>query len=96
MTNHSMNRMKRYIILAILCVLTFQTNAAEHISLNGSDWKLSFWPQPSVAVRSPQEMKGIKKQTIPATVPGNVELDLLAAGLIEDPMIGCNTDRLRQ
>ena len=96
MTNHSMNHMKRYIILAILCLLSFQMNATEHISLNGTDWKLSFWPQPSVAVRSPQEMKCIKKQTIPATVPGNVELDLLAAGLIEDPMIGCNTDRLRQ
>ena len=34
-------------------------------------------------------------KTIDATVPGNVELDLLAAGLIEQPEIGSNVYDLR-
>jgi beta-mannosidase len=68
---------------------------AENISLNGSDWTLSYWNQPMKAVTSPQEMQGIQMNTIEATVPGNVELDLLKAGLIEDPMIGSNVDKMR-
>ena len=70
-------------------------NPVKTISLNGSDWKLSYWEQPQRSVTSPNGIKSVNTKTISATVPGNVELDLLAAGLIEDPMVGCNTDKLR-
>ena len=41
-------------------------------------------------------MKQMEVKTITATVPGNVELDLLSAGLIDDPMIGNNVNELRK
>jgi len=50
------------------------------LSLNGS-WSLTFFP----------EGEEEKKQTIPAVVPGNVELDLMAAGLEKDPYFGLNS-----
>ena len=59
------------------------------VSLNGQ-WTLHFWPQPETPVTSPEAMRSTSYQTISAKVPGNVELDLLAAGLIKDPMIGAN------
>jgi len=61
------------------------------MSLNGR-WTLRLWPQPETPVTTPEAMRAIASvtKTIPATVPGNVELDLLAAGLIRDPMIGAN------
>ena len=59
------------------------------VSLNGQ-WTLHFWPQPETPVTSPEAMRSISFRTISARVPGNVELDLLAAGLIKDPMIGAN------
>ena len=68
--------------------------AADTLSLNGP-WTLSFWPQSSRPVTSPREMKGLKVRRVPAMVPGNVELDLQRAGLIEDPMEGSNVDGLR-
>ena len=61
----------------------------------GRQWELSYWPQPEKAVTDPAALSGIEVKTIPAKVPGNVELDLLAAGLIDDPMIGANVNKLR-
>lgn len=68
---------------------------AGNVSLNGS-WDLKFFPQPREAVRSPQALQATEGTTIQAKVPGNVELDMLAAGLISDPMIGNNVYALRQ
>lgn len=66
----------------------------ENVSLDGK-WSLSYWPQPdSGAVRSLP--LNFAAETVPATVPGNVELDLLAAGKIDDPMIGANVYKLRK
>lgn len=64
------------------------------ISLNGQ-WTLHYWKQPQPAVTSPMEMGKISYQTIEATVPGNVEIDLQKAGLIKDPRIGSNVSELR-
>ena len=64
------------------------------VSLNGQ-WTLHFWAQPETPVTTPDALRGVTCQTIPATVPGNVELDLLAAGLINDPMVGDNVWELR-
>ena len=68
--------------------------AADTLSLNGP-WTLSFWPQPSHPVTSPRQMKGLGVRRVPAMVPGNVEIDLQRAGLIDDPMKGSNVDNLR-
>ena len=65
------------------------------INLNGQ-WTLHFWSQPETPVTSPDEMKSVSFKTIPAQVPGNVELDLLAAGLIRDPMKGANVWDMRR
>ena len=67
---------------------------ADNLPLDGA-WTLDFWEQGRTPVTSPEEMDGILFKSIPATVPGNVELDLLAAGLIEQPEIGSNVYLLR-
>jgi len=65
------------------------------IPLNG-DWTLAFWPQPEKPVTDPAQLKSLHVDTLPAKVPGNVELDLLAAGRIADPMVGNNVYALRK
>ena len=80
--------------LLLLLVLT-TPGSAESISLDGK-WKLDYWEQARKPVTSPEGMKGISFETIEATVPGNVELDLLSAGLIEEPEIGSNVYLLRK
>lgn len=72
-----------------------QVGLAQNIPLNGS-WELTFFPQPREAVRTPEDFRVIKGTTIKAVVPGNVELDMLAAGIINDPMIGNNAYSLRK
>lgn len=93
-----MRSMKNYLTLA-LAVLLIGINPlevkADDISLNGA-WELSFFPQPRRAVTSPDELDQVQSQQIAATVPGNVELDMLKAGLIADPMIGSNVYALRK
>lgn len=81
--------------LAITCLANVAVASEANVSLNGKDWSLSYWEQPAVPVTSPDQMRQVEVKTIPATVPGNVELDLLDAGLIEDPMIGSNVNKLR-
>lgn len=88
---------KRFEIYLLLLVtyLCHQEIVAENFSLNGS-WDLQFFPQPREAVTCPTELKNINAKQIEATVPGNVELDMLRAGLIADPMIGSNVYSLRE
>lgn len=86
---------KPYLILFIACILMSSKLGAENISLNGA-WSLKFFPQPREAIRTPQDMKAIQGTEINATVPGNVELDMLKAGIIADPMIGNNVYDLRK
>jgi len=63
---------------------------AKKISLDGK-WELTFWEQPAGgAITDPADMGKVKTTTIAATVPGNVELDLFAAGLMPDPYKGDN------
>lgn len=84
--------------LTILFILmaTIVCRATEPVSLNGK-WELSFWQQPAVPVTSPADMKKADLKTIPATVPGNVELDMIAAGIYSDDlMVGNNVYRVRQ
>ena len=80
-------------LVAFSCMFNHQVEG-NPVSLNGQ-WTLHFWSQPETPVTTPEAMRSIKYQTIPAKVPGNVELDLLAAGLIRDPMTGANVWDMR-
>lgn len=80
--------------LLFTCVL-WDSLQAQDISLNGS-WDLQFFPQPQEAVTDPTGLNTLESKIISASVPGNVELDLLRAGHIEDPMIGNNIYSLRK
>ena len=81
-------------LVASLACPAAPLKAARTISLDGT-WTLDFWKQGPVAVVGPEGMAGIDYRTIPATVPGNVELDLLAAGIVENPEVGSNVYALR-
>ena len=74
-----------FIAILSVCALSL----AGEINLDGV-WNLSFWMQPVEPVTTPEGMSGLDVQTIPATVPGNVDIDLMAAGLEADPRIGNN------
>ena len=60
------------------------------LSLNGQ-WTLRFYPErEDRAPETPEELRLLDLPAIGAAVPGNVELDLIAAGLAEDPYFGEN------
>ncbi len=87
----------RKMLLSAAAALAFGVAASAHAgqySLNGS-WSLKFFPQGAEAVTTPEGAAAAQGTTIEATVPGNVELDMLAAGLIENPEIGNNIYLLR-
>lgn len=58
------------------------------------NWQLALIPhsqlEKSVFPTTFSKAKDISKNIIPASVPGNFELDMLKAGLIEDPYYGIN------
>jgi len=63
------------------------------ISLNGADWTCA---QSSLQSPDVAEIERLESQRFPATVPGEVRLDLLRAGrLKDDPFYGCNNDASR-
>lgn len=68
----------------------------EHINLNLNKWALYFGPQDRNAPLTPVELYNSNFEEINATVPGNVEIDLEKAGIIEDPTIGINSYKLRK
>lgn len=81
-----------FLLFLSVCALA-QGNTA--ISLNGS-WKLYYGPHDKSAPGSPAELKSKNWPEIQATVPGNVELDLLASGKIKNPEVGNNVYDLRK
>ena len=52
-----------------------------HINLNGT-WKLYYYQNDDMKINAPQELSIHNITCIPCTVPGNVELDLSAAGVL--------------
>ena len=80
--------------MALFMAISLSVPAQDKISLNGK-WDLEFWPQEGEAVTDPSDVASMKTTKISATVPGNVELDLLAAGMIKDPQVGNNIYDLR-
>ena len=88
------NNFLKTIFGIVFLLIIYQTTGGNPVSLNGL-WSLHFWPQPETPVTTPDALRSVSYQTIPAQVPGNVELDLLAAGLIKNPMTGVNIWELR-
>ncbi len=66
----------------------------DSISLNGP-WTLTCLETSAGAPRNPRELAGCTATRAPATVPGNVELDLCRAGKLPDPFVGENIRLLR-
>ncbi len=69
------------------------------LSLNSGgngEWTLYYGVQDKEAPQTPQELLQSDYKKVPATVPGNVEIDLEREGIIEDPMIGTNVYHLRK
>jgi beta-mannosidase len=66
----------------------------ERVSLDG-EWTLTYYPQTEREVLQPTPAGKADAQTIPARVPGNVELDLQRAGAIEDPFFDTRIFGLR-
>ena len=67
-----------------------------NVSLNGN-WQLYYYPEHEKTgtdgnlPQTPAEMHALNLTAINATVPGNVEIDLVAAGLEKEPYFGLNT-----
>ena len=59
------------------------------------EWTLSHFPEGEWAVAHPDDLGAAGVDSIPARVPGNVELDLQRAGLLPDPFTGMNIHLLR-
>ncbi len=64
-------------------------------SLNG-EWQLTYGPQTGQLPADSATLQAAGLPTIPATVPGNVELDLMAAGKLPDITKGNNIYLLRE
>ncbi len=58
------------------------------LSLDG-EWRLDFFPQPATGLVRALPLS-VPHETVPATVPGNCELDLARTGLLPPPEIGLN------
>ena len=65
------------------------------IPLDG-EWRLTYGPFGRSAPATPDELKTKGWPVIPAAVPGNVELDLLASGKVKNPETGNHIYALRQ
>jgi beta-mannosidase len=91
--------MKRYktTLLILLSVFSCFANAQNtaSVSLNGK-WQLHYGLFDENSPKSPEQLFSSGLPTVTATVPGNVELDLLAAGLIKNPETGNNVYDLRK
>ncbi|HEO70890.1 MAG TPA: glycoside hydrolase family 2 [Candidatus Hydrogenedentes bacterium] len=64
------------------------------ISLDG-DWTLTYFPEGEYRAEHPCDIEALEAPSIPARVPGNVELDLERAGVIADPFFGDHIHALR-
>src|SRR5450759_3709874 len=88
------------IIILVLVSGAIQLNAQKLVSdkpvnLNG-EWDLYFGKQDENAPQTPDALAKSSFQKIKATVPGNVELDLMKEGILPDISIGTNVFRLRE
>jgi len=59
-------------------------------------WQLYFFPESPDMPMTPRELIATQHSPIPARVPGNMEMDLVRAGIEEDPFYGENLYRFRK
>jgi beta-mannosidase len=59
------------------------------------DWQLTYFPEGEYRPAGPADLAQLGAPCVPATVPGNVELDLQAAGVLPEPFYADNIRRLR-
>ncbi|MDQ1257449.1 MAG: beta-mannosidase [Candidatus Hydrogenedentes bacterium] len=64
------------------------------VSLDG-EWQLTYFTEGKRNIASPAELRAANLPSIPAEVPGNVELDLQRAGVLPEPFFGANIQQLR-
>jgi beta-mannosidase len=69
--------------------------ARQAVSLDGA-WQLSYGAQRPDGPRTPADLARAGWPNIAATVPGNVELDLMKAGKLPDLSVGNNVYRTRE
>ena len=75
--------MKKLFLFFLIIFATLSMSAQnEIVSLNGQ-WNLTYGLCDKNAPATPDELKASGWESITATVPGNVELDLVAAGKID-------------
>lgn len=73
-----------------------RTPSAEPLRIDlGGDWQLYHFAEGSLRIESPADLVASSLTPLPARVPGNVELDLQAAGAIPDPFYAANIRCLR-
>ena len=68
--------------------------AAARLMLDG-EWRLAYWREGERPITNPGELDAAGVDTISAHVPGNVELDLQAAGILPEPFYADNIRKLR-
>jgi len=61
-----------------------------------TDWVLYFFDSRQRQINYPDQLRQAGLDPIPASVPGNVEIDLQRAGLLADPFWGDNVVQLRK
>ena len=89
--------MKKNILLISLLVagnILYGQSLSEKSASGG--WKLFYGPYDLYAPSDPEELIKMNWPSVPATVPGNVEIDLQAAGIIKNPETGNNIYALRK
>lgn len=66
------------------------------LDLDGASWWFAFSDHAPAGAQTCADLEAAGCILRPCTVPGNFELDLQAAGLIDDPFVGMNIAALRQ
>jgi beta-mannosidase len=90
-----MNKIFFFLVIFLFYGNSLPGQSKTSITLCG-EWKLYYGINDKNAPSTPDELMKMRWPEIPATVPGNVEIDLLASGKIKDPEIGNNIYDLRK
>ena len=98
--------MKMFRLMAVVCtavsgVAFFASGAPSQgaertcLSLDG-EWRLSYGAQRDDGPRTPADLAKVGWASVAATVPGNVEIDLMRAGKLPDLSVGNNIYLVRE
>jgi beta-mannosidase len=89
--------MKKSLLSAVLLLYGYLLPAQSLSNRSPDDgWKLFYGPAGKDAPSCPDDLLKLDWPWIPTLVPGNVELDLLASGVIKNPETGNNIYSLRK